>query len=81
MLPQDEDEAGYIAKLFSNQLNPEQKREKSFLPAFKAIATCELEGFRGVAIYMLAMLLHKSPESGMSMVTDTLPSKVSMVIL
>ena len=76
---QDEDEAALIAKLFSSQLSTEKKVKEHFLPTMKTIATCQLEHFRDVAIYMLVMLLHKMSKKGLSLATKTLPRKVNTV--
>ena len=66
-----------MAKLFSSQLDSDEKIRKEFLPALKALATCDWEGIFPVSIYLLAMLLHKKKKDGLSLAMSALPTDVS----
>ena len=74
---QDDGEAGRVAKLFSNQLASDEKIREKFLPALKALATCDWEGIFPVSIYLLAMLVHKKKKNGLSLAMSALPTDVS----
>ena len=76
---QDENEAGRVAKLFPSQLSSTVRIKKEFLPALRAFATSGWEAIEPVAIYMFGMLLHKLQKRGVTLVTATLPTNVSLL--
>ena len=69
-----------MAKLFSSQLASEESIQEEFLPALRDIATCDWEGIEQVAIYMLAILVHKKKKRGVALVVDALPTKVTITV-
>ena len=71
-------DAGHVAKLFSSQLDCDEKIKEKFLPALKALATCNWWGLRSVPIYMLVMLINKK-KNGYSLAMSTLPTDVNTI--
>ena len=67
--------------LFSRQLDSDEKITQEFLPALKALATCDWEGIFLVSIYMLTMLVHKKEKDGISLAISTLPTAVSVICI
>ena len=52
---------------------------EQFLPALVALASTDWELMKPVAMYMLAMLVDKMKKRGLALVSDNLPSNVSVM--
>ena len=52
---------------------------EQFLPALVALASTDWELMKPVAVHMLAMLVDKMKKRGLALVSDNLPSNVSIM--